>query len=500
MPSVWAILLVVPAVMISFFDWRKGLYAVLLVAFLQDPARKLDVDQPVYFTLLAGVVLATAYLRAQSPRFFLPTQVPGWKHYLQQPSTLLLLVLAIQAGVTMVRYGNPMIAAIGAVSYLTPLPAMLIGYHFAVRSGRIGVERWLAAYLLCALIMLPSIILEYAGVGWSTLGQVGVGFEMYTDDAILVAHSGFFRASETAAWHTATATCFLLSLSSMHQLSRRKIVIAVVTVVALLTIGVLTGRRKMFVEVVIFMSTYIGLLLYFGKGGLRLALAVLLGGAISYAALMWWAVDLPDEAAVAGVATYQQYAGRSATVADDVVDRVLGIGLAPVEWAINNFGWFGGGLGIASQGAQYFGGGSEVFGGVGEGGLGKITAELGVPGLLIALWFAVSAVRHGWAILRFVSARSAATARLACGLVAFLLANISVFFVATQVFGDMFVLIILGMTAGFFVATPVLAERERTQSLAGGRTAAQPPREGRFTHQHARVVGTQAGNGARLRR
>ena len=121
---------------------------------------------------------------------------------------------------------------------------------------------------------------------------------------------------------------------------------------------------------------------------------------------------------------------------------------------------------MASQGAQHFGGGAEVFGGAGEGGLGKITAELGVPGLAVALWFGFAALRYGWHVLVFVSQRSMAVARLAYGLVAFLVANLAVFFVATQLFADMFVLLLLGLVAGFFLATPVLAEREQAQRSA----------------------------------
>jgi len=45
--------------------------------------------------------------------------------------------------------------------------------------------------------------------------------------------------------------------------------------------------------------------------------------------------------------------------------------------------------------------------------------------------------------------------------VIFAVANLAVFFVATQLFGDLFVLLLLGLVAGFFLATPVLAERER---------------------------------------
>jgi hypothetical protein len=67
---------------------------------------------------------------------------------------------------------------------------------------------------------------------------------MYEEGAVLTAHSGFFRAAETAAWHTATAVCFLLLLSSMRKLSRRQIALAAVVIVALMTIGVLDRPKE----------------------------------------------------------------------------------------------------------------------------------------------------------------------------------------------------------------------------------------------------------------
>lgn len=484
--SWWAILLTLPAILLSLFNWRVGLFAMLIVAFLQDPARKMEMDQPVYFTLLAGMVLAAVYLRAQAPRAFWPSQIPGWTRYLRLPSIVFVLLLAVQAGLSIVRYGNPIIAAIGGLSYLAPLPALLVGYHFALRTGPRGIRRWMAAYLICALVVLPTIAIEYAGVDWATLGQVGEGFEMYQDEAVLTAHSGFFRASETAAWHTATTVCFLLVLSSMRKLSRKQIALAVCVIVALLTIGTLTGRRKIFVEIVIFMTGYVSLLLLFGKGGLKMAGAVFLGGLISFGALWWWVVAQPSDPAMTGASRFSYYAQRSSSVGSDVSERFLGLGLDSVEWAMNRYGWLGGGLGIASQGAQHFGGGAEVYGGSGEGGLGKLTAELGVPGLLVGIWFVIAAARYAWLILVNVSRRSASIARLAYALLAFLLANLAVFIVATQVFGDVFVLIILGLLAGFFAATPVLAEREMVQPAAARRPSGTRP-QGAVPAVHSRV-------------
>jgi len=492
-PGWWAILLLLPAVAIALFDWRKGLFAMLVVAFLQDPARKLEAGQPVYFTLLSGVVLAAAYLRAQFPRALSPTQVVGWNYYLRRPSIALLVILVVQAGVSIVRYGNPWIAAIGALSYLAPLPAMLIAYHYALRSGRSGIQRWMGMYLVCALAVVPTVLIEYAGADWPTLGQVGEGFEMYEEYATLVSYCGFFRGSESAAWHTATAVCYLLLLSSLNRLSQKQIVLAITIIVALLSIGILTGRRKILVEIVIFMSVYVALLLVFRKGGLKLAIGVFVGGLVSYAALMWWITEQPVDVAAPGAPAYQYYAQRGASVSSSVTERFTGMGLAPVEWAINNFGGWGGGLGVASQGAQHFGGGAEVYGGAGEGGLGKITAELGVPGLVVVLWFAVSALRYAWKVLAYVSARSTATARLAYGLMAFLGANLAVFFVATQIFGDVFVLTMLGMLAGFFMATPVLADRESAASGAAGAAVRRRPPAAALRPAQARLDARRAG-------
>jgi ABC-type multidrug transport system fused ATPase/permease subunit len=471
-----ALALVLPAVLIASLDWRKGLFAMVIVAFLQDPARKLELDRPVYFTLLAGIVFAVAYLRGQLNTRFTPAQLPGWKHFMRTPFTLLLLLLVAQAAQALVVYGNPVIVGIGALSYLAPLPALLAGYHFALKRGRSGIEAWLTWYLIAALIVTPSILLEYAGFDSQVLGDVGEGFQLYAKDAVLTAHSGLFRASEIAAWHTATAVCVILLLSSMRRIAIKRMVLVIGIVVGLLAIGILTGRRKIFVEIAIFISIYVSLLALFGKGGTRLAVGAILGGVLSYLLVIWVVDEQVNIVAGSGTAGFQRYAERSATVQYGLVDRIFGLGLEPIDWAIDRFGWFGGGLGVASQGAQHFGGGAGVFGGAGEGGLGKITAELGVPGLLIMLWFGLAGVRYGWHVLTFVSARSTAVARLAYGLAAFLVANLAVFFVATQLFGDLFVLLILGLVAGFFVATPVLAQRELAQrKTAGERAPAMRP-------------------------
>jgi hypothetical protein len=122
-------------------------------------------------------------------------------------------------------------------------------------------------------------------------------------------------------------------------------------------------------------------------------------------------------------------------------------------------------VGIVSQGGQHFGGGSGRFGGAGEGGLGKIVAELGVPGLVLVGWMVVALFVYLRQLVVKVARLDNPIVPLFLGLVAFLAANVPLFIVATQIFGDLFVLLILGWVFGFAIAAS-----EVVLSVAAGRT------------------------------
>ena len=143
----------------------------------------------------------------------------------------------------------------------------------------------------------------------------------------------------------------------------------------------------------------------------------------------------------------------------DAPSRFVELGIAPIMWAYDSFGLFGAGLGVGTQGTQHFGGGGAIAGAA-EGGLGKITLELGIPGLFLVGWLAISVFNHLWRIMRAASRISPRIARLSYGLFSFLVANVAAFSVATQAYGDLFILLILSWTLGFLLAVPVLLERE----------------------------------------
>jgi hypothetical protein len=184
------------------------------------------------------------------------------------------------------------------------------------------------------------------------------------------------------------------------------------------------------------------------------------------------------------------YAARGRTVFADVPKRVNDLGVQPVLWAIEQFGWLGAGLGTGSQGTNDIAGANNIDRGASEGGLGKITMELGVPGLAMMLWLTIALSRHLHRLLLITAKASAQHARVAYGLLAFLVANAATFSVATQAFSDLFVLLIIGCCLGFLLAMPVLAAN--SAGLAPRRPAArrlQPgsgfiPAHGGFAPHH----------------
>ena len=123
-------------------------------------------------------------------------------------------------------------------------------------------------------------------------------------------------------------------------------------------------------------------------------------------------------------------------------------------------GFFGSGAGTGAQGAQYFGGGADVVGFAAEGGLGRVLAELGVPGLAALAWFAFAMGRVLLRIARGVRQLPLRLAAPAYGLVALLPANLAVFVTAHQVYGDPFVLIVLGWLSGAALAVPKMVRSE----------------------------------------
>ena len=433
------------AVMIAAQSWRGALLMAILVGFGQDPLRKILPGEPVAVLMLSSMVVAIALLVAIS-RFGMINLKP-----LTQGSRTTAFVLRgfialvfLQAFVSLVSFGSVLVPAIGVLSYLSPIPAIwLIDRYVRTRADYV---RFIRLYVVCGFVIALSMIAEKAGVQSILFAEVGEGLVIYDQQVgILEAYNGLMRTPEVSAWHLgATASLLIVLAVSIKRSMLRWITPALV--IGLLTTATLTGRRKVLVMVAAFAAIYFLLLMYYRQQtGIRAMVASIVAGSLLLGGTL---VMAPEDSSV------NPYIGRGKTVFGDAAERFEKLGVGSVVGAVNSAGLMGLGAGSVSQGTQHFGGafGSARYSA--EGGLGKITVELGVLGLVLALLSA-------WQILRSLRHALATTAkadpellRLNVGLLAFVAGNVPVFSGASQIYGDPFVLFMLGSCVGFVLSGP----------------------------------------------
>jgi hypothetical protein len=380
------------------------------------------------------------------------------------------VILALMQAVhSLARYGNPMLTGIGMLSYFAPIPAVVLAHQFALRRGMIGISLWMRFYVVLASLALISVYLEYSGVVSQILGEVGGGVFISGAGAYYKGNSGIFRGAEIAAWHAATAACFSFMLLWGRRLSIAKVILALALVGFFVGLGILTGRRKMIIEVAIFMSTFVALVVWFRHRAGKMAILVSIFGMLVYLGTVGLVTPSRGEVGSGRAqeirtqdSSFSKYSRRAKSVFADVPDRINEMGIQPVGWAVNQFGWQGAGLGVGSQGTAHFGVNTS---GAAEGGLGKLTVELGLPGVALVGWLLISFVLYIWRLLAPLARNSPKHANLAFGLIAFMLANLAAFSVATQAYADIFVLLTLGWCLGFLLALPVLANTDKDKAL-----------------------------------
>jgi hypothetical protein len=435
-----------------------GLLITLLTGFLQDPLRKLSETEPVLLTgLVAGtfaVTLGSAVLRRGLPR---PNKIYGWRDGLSMPVMAFVLIVCVQVVHTAVRTGNPILAVIGLLGYLSPLPAAWVAYRLGRDSG--GIRVAISCYVVLVVLISTGVYLSFFGYDWSVLRQVGQGLRVFSQGRLLEVHPGFWRSPEVAAWHAAAGICFLVMLWTMaKRWTTRPLIVGLM--LYLIGAGLLAGRRKMLVEVVVFAVGYWALLAYYRHGATRVAALAMVAGVLG--------APIAIEILEGSVGRLDPYVRHGVSGFRDAPQRFEMLGLGSVQWAIHQHGLLGVGAGSGIQGAQHFGGGTSLVGGTTEGGLGRVMTELGLPGLLALGWLAVALARLIWrSLARPAGGEGFETARY--GLAAFLAANLVAFVVASQVYGDLFVLLILGWTVGMLIGSLAPRWSVRTLDVLGHR-------------------------------
>lgn len=450
--------------LLAFAKPRFGMHFTLLMAGMQDPLRKLTPGEPPIFITFCGIVFAAMALRL----FLVDRRVslfrsPILLKWTKTALMLLLVLIALQGMNSLMRFGSVLLTALGFVSYIAPLVAIVAGYVFTQRYGVASVVSFLRFYVVFALAMISTILLERLGVSTRVFGEVGGGIWISTHGG-LDAYSGLYRAAEVAAWHAAAAGCIAVLLSTLKGVTASRLLIALGILAFVVALGILTGRRKFIIAIVIFLMTYFGLILFYLQSARGPASALLFSMMCSYIAFITFA-DFSAPDLYWGTGSYELYVHRTQSVFSDAIHRFEQLGIQPIQWAINRFGLFGIGLGTGTQGANYIGNLSGL-GGAAEGGLGRLTVELGIPGLLLSI-----VVIFGFALSLISAVKNARRVSnrwtcVCCGLTAILVANVAQYTVATQVYGDYFILIFLGFSAGAILGIGMLSITQRARGHA----------------------------------
>jgi len=226
----------------------------------------------------------------------------------------------------------------------------------------------------------------------------------------------------------------------------------------------LTGRRKMLGELLIYLIVFSYLVLRWRRGGSKILGIAMTIGVLAGALLVFGSPEDRD-------LRLDPYLQRGYSAIEEAPERLWQMTGKALGNVVARNGWLGRGAGTGAQGSQYFGGGVTLVGGSSEGGLGRITAELGVPGLLIALWLAAAIGIRLWRVAGMLPRIAPAHAIPFFGFFALLPANGIVFLTAQQVFGDPFVLIVLGFVVSSAMAYPRLA---LVESYRRAQSEAQP--------------------------
>ena len=445
--------------------WRSGMYFILGVGFVQDLVRKLVPGEPVAISAVVGIVMLLVWgiglgqFRGQSNAMNLRLNYPA----VVRAFVFFGGMVVFQALITLVNFGSIPLAGIGLIAYLSPLPAMWIGWWFC-RTEK-DYRDMALMYVAFGLLVASSVYVSWVGADWTVLKHVGEALVFYGEDGIIAMHTGFMRAPEVTAWHMGAAACFVILLAT-RQPSVLRIAAFLLTMAVLVPAIYLTGRRKALAMIGLFVGILIILLQFSRHRDARKTSFALLGLALGVIGMLaYMGEDLSDASA------FRSYADRGSSTFDGAWERFYNLGLGSVGWAVDQVGILGLGAGAVSQGSQHFGV-EESMTGAAEGGLGKIIVELGIPGLVIVtwvLWIIAKTIRR---LLAQTDRTSGQASTTAMALVAFLVANIILFITASQIFGDPFVLILLGISFGALLATPRLGQGQQKSQVSDVRTGA----------------------------
>jgi hypothetical protein len=458
------------AVPLSEGNWRTGLLVTVAIGFLQDPIRKITPNQP---SLLVGLVmvafaLCSMVLLDRRGRIDLPAMLwttPQLGDWLP----IFYGLIALQSVNSILRFGDPVLTAIGAIFYLAPLVGLWMGFH--VGCNQQLLKQLILVYLAFCAFFAFTVFLDFLEFPNALFEEVGQGILITLEGYSAQGASGLWRTSEIASWHLAAAACLsaTMALSSRESTAQIGFLLLAVTFTF---ISIFTGRRKAVALVLVFAAVY--MLLFSRRANAasreRVILSVLGVVGLAYGTYVTFVNNALGP-------NFPAFLGRTLTIGEDVGERVQGQGIGGTLAGLRISQGFGLGVGAGTQTGNFQVGAArqsvEGLGFAAEGGGGRVVLEMGLPGLVVMGMMGFLVALMMWRNFRLLKLLPPPTAALMMGLVAFPIANISIFSSAGQLYNDPFVLIMLAICLGSFFAVPSLVALHQQQLLIQQQMAAQ---------------------------
>jgi hypothetical protein len=442
-----ALLLASMAVALS--NWRHGWFAAVVCGILQDPVRKLTPGTPALLSMsivaVYAVILFAALGALQRNRTDFERRFPN----LYSSIVLFLgaLVFAALNGLATFGLSSWKVPALSLLIYLLPFPAVLLGYTWLTREEQL--VRFFRFYAIVTSVAMIGTVLEYLRVRSPVLGVVAMpwGYIRHLPGIEIRVLSGIYRAPDIMGWHAAMLAAIGITLAVRARVLTRAWPWIAVAAWGFLNC-IISGRRKAVYMVLVFGLAF--LWRYMRRlTTAQVALVLILGAALGLVVRE-----------IRSSAQTEVYARGAGTTAGEVLQRLEGGFLGTLrEGSLLGFG-----LGAATQGVRHVSGREADFGWQ-EGGLGKLTAELGLPGLIVAALLA-------WAVLRMMMRISSVgdipgtSQIIRAALFAMVVANIVNFLASAQAYSDPVLTLMTAFITGCLFATATLDERLTEESAA----------------------------------
>jgi hypothetical protein len=444
---------------IALVDWRRGWLLALLVGVLADPARKLTPGTPVAMTFSIVAIYLVIIFAAQKTLQTHAREFTLRFSNLFGGLTVVLFFLFLAAVNGLFTFGLEgwKAPALGLFLYCAPVPAVILGYAYLQREEQLyDLFRYYAIVTSIAMIGTP---LEYFYLPWRALGTVALSegnYRMITGLTIRLL-SGFYRGPDIMGLHAAILTMIGLIMTLRQLRGRSTWIWMLVTGWGFLNC-LLSGRRKAIYMIVVFVAAF--LWRYFRRLSAVHVISFLALGLVTMFVI--GRVSRDEESSV--------YTQGAATTQDEIYSRLEG----GLRGTVEQSGIMGSGLGTATQGAYHVLNESGVARlGWQEGGLGKLAAELGVPGLIaVALLGAAMMIT----MLKIsahpdVPGSSQLTRAALFGIV---VANVVEFMVSAQAYSDAVLTLLAAFFVGCLFATASLDERLAAATAAEARVLSRP--------------------------